>query len=89
MASNFEITMSAFGYVLEERDGLKLTYRKRMQFSELVLVFDLESKYINPILVPSSILLYERDISTLYSEFKKLREDAQMFADMAHYKVLN
>ena len=90
--SKFEETMSAFGYVLEEQEGSKkLTYQKRTQFSFLVLVFDLELKYINPILVPSSVLLYDKDIVELYQDFKKLREDARLIAAMTNgkYKVLN
>ena len=87
--SKFEDTMKGLGYVLEEQEGKKLTYRKNAQYSQLVLIFDLESKYINPILVPLSIVLYELDLISMIYEFRKLREDASLLAELAHYDVLN
>lgn len=87
--SKFEDTMKGLGYVLEEQEGKKLTYRKNAQYSQLVLIFDLESKYINPILVPLSIVLYERDLISMIVEFRKLREEALLLGELAHYDVLN
>lgn len=89
--SQFEKTMSELGYVLEERDGLKLTYKKNAKFSVLVLVINLELKYINPILVPSSVILYENEVVEMLQDFKCLRFDAKYISDKSNgvLKVLN
>lgn len=89
--SQFEKTMSELGYVLEERDGLKLTYKKNAKFSVLVLVINLELKYINPILVPSSVILYENEVVEVLQDFKCLRFDAKYISDKSNgvLKVLN
>ena len=89
--SKFEDTMLQLGYKLDEQEEGKLTYRKRMQFSELALVFNLELKTINPILVPSSLILYERDFVVLINEFRRMRKDAVYIAELSNgkYKVLN
>ena len=89
--SQFEKTMSELGYVLEERDGLKLTYKKNAKFSVLVLVINLELKYINPILVPSSVILYESEAIEMVQDFKCLRFDASYISEKSKgvLKVLN
>jgi len=89
--SQFAKTMSELGYVLEEKDGLKLTYKKNAKFSVLVLVINLELKYINPILVPSSIILYENEVVEVLQDFKCLRFDAKYISDKSNgvLKVLN
>lgn len=89
--SQFEKTMSELGYVLEERDGLKLTYKKNAKFSDLVLVINLELKYINPILVPSSVILYEKEAIEIVQDFKCLRIDANYISEKSKgvLKVLN
>lgn len=89
--NKFEQTMLALGYRFEEQEGNKVTFRKRTQFSDLALVFDLELKTINPILVPSSLILYERDLVTMFGEFKSMREDAEKIAKLSSgkYRVLN
>ena len=89
--SQFQQTMSELGYVLEERDGLKLTYKKNAKFSILVLVINLELKYINPILVPSSVILYENEVVEMLQDFKCLRFDAKYISDKSNgvLKVLN
>lgn len=89
--STFKQTMSALGYEFEEQVGSKLSYRKRARFSELVLIIDLELKYINPILVPVSPILFKRDIVEILDEFNTMRENAQLIADMSRnqYQVLN
>lgn len=89
--SQFQTTMLALGYVLEEQEGLKLTYKKERHYSTLVLVINLELKYINPILVPSSIVLFEKDILEMFQDFKDLRHDADYVSDKSNgvLKVLN
>jgi len=89
--SQFEKTMSELGYVLEEKDGLKLTYKKNAKYSILVLVINLELKYINPILVPSSVILYENEVIEMVQDFKCLRIDAKFISDKSNgvLKVLN
>lgn len=91
MASEFQQVMSSLGYVLEEQEGLKLTYKKNAKFATLVLVINLELKYINPILVPSSIILYQREIIEMLENFKELRKDADYILDKSHglLQVLN
>ena len=89
--SKFEETMNELNYQFEDQEGKKLTYRKRAQFSELALVIDLETKTINPILVPVSLLLYRSDFVTLYKEFEQMRNDAKLIAKRSggKMKVLN
>ena len=89
--SRFAKTMSALGYVLEEQVGKKLQYKKRTQFADLVLIIDLEGKYINPILVPTSLILYERETVLIYHEFKEMRKHAKIISDMSdgRFQVLN
>ena len=89
--SRFEKTMLELGYALEGQDGLKLTYLKNATYSDLVLVIDLGLKYINPILVPSSLILYEKDFEMMMSEFYTLRGDAKFLAKESNgkLKVLN
>ena len=91
MASEFQQVMSSLGYCLEEQEGLKLTYKKNAKFATLVLVINLELKYINPILVPSSIILYEREILEMLNNFRELRKDADYILDKSHglLQVLN
>ena len=81
--SKFQETMANLGYTLEEKDDLKLTYKKRMQYSDLFLVFDLGLKTINPILVPKSVILYEKDINELLKEFRVLRNEGKRLAEMS------
>lgn len=83
--------MLSLGYVLEEQEGLKLTYKKERQFSTLVLVIDLELKYIGPILVPSSIILYKKEIESMIENFQELRDDAVYVSEKSKgvLKVLN
>lgn len=90
-ASQFQQTMSELGYSLEEREGLKLTYKKNAKYSTLVLVINLELKYINPILVPSSVILYESEVIEMVQDFKCLRFDAKYISDKSNgvLKVLN
>lgn len=89
--SQFQQTMSELGYSLEEREGLKLTYKKNAKYSTLVLVINLELKYINPILVPSSVILYESEVIEMVQDFKCLRFDAKYISDKSNgvLKVLN
>lgn len=89
--SQFQQTMSELGYVLEEREGLKLTYKKNAKYSTLVLVINLELKYINPILVPSSVILYEKEVIEMVQDFKCLRIDANYISEKSNgvLKVLN
>lgn len=86
--SKFQQVMSDLGYVLEEQEGLKLTYKKNAKFSSLVLVINLQEKYINPILVPISVVLYEREINTMLEEFRTLRKDAETILDMSNHNLL-
>ena len=87
----FKQIMSSLGYELEEQENLKLTYRKNAKYSTLVLVINLESKYINPILVPSSVILLQKDLDTMRGEFLTLRRDAEYLSNMSKsvLKVLN
>ena len=87
----FKQVMSDIGYRLEEQEGLKLTYRKNAKYSTLVLVINLESKSINPILVPSSVILLQKDLDTMYEEFQVLRKDASYVSVKSRgaLKVLN
>lgn len=87
----FMQTMSELGYGLEEREGLKLTYKKNAKYSTLVLVINLELKYINPILVPSSVILYENEALELVQDFRCLRIDANYISKKSKgvLKVLN
>ena len=74
--SKFEETLKELNYEFQEQDGKKLTYRKRTQFSDLVLVIDLELKTIRPISVPVSFFLKKEDFITFYKEFELLQQDA-------------
>ena len=89
--SNFERTMVELGYNFDEQEGKKLTYRKRMSFSELALVIDLELNTINPVSVPVSIFLYEHDFVEFYKEFERVRADAKEISKRSggKLKVLN
>lgn len=90
--TEFEQVMSdRLGYKLEEQDGYKLTYKKNAKYSTLVLVIDLGLKYINPILVPKSVVIYEKDITLMLSEFYVMRNDAKLIANMSDgkFQVLN
>ena len=69
--------MSSLGYELDEQEGLKLTYRKNAKYSTLVLVINLESKSINPILVPSSVIILQKDLDKMQEDFRNLRQDAR------------
>lgn len=91
MASQFQQVMSDLGYKLEEQEGLKLTYQKNAKFATLVLVINLELKYIDPILVPSSVILYEREILSMLESFKELHKDANFILDKSNglLQVLN
>lgn len=91
MSSGFETTMSDLGYCIEEQENLKLTFRKERKFSTLVLVIDLGLKYINPILVPKSVIILESDLVKLIEDFKILRNDAKIISDKSKgkLKVLN
>lgn len=86
--SKFEDTMRALKYTFDEQDGKKLTYKKGKMFTELALVIDLEAKTINPILIPTSLILYKSDIETIYEDFKQLREDAKFLSDMSEGKLI-
>ena len=87
----FQQIMSDLGYELDEQEGLKLTYKKNAKYSTLVLVINLELKYINPILVPSSVILLEKDFMAMYNDFKNLRKEADIIAKKSNdvLKVLN
>lgn len=87
----FKQVMSDIGYELEEQKGLKLTYRKNAKYSLLVLVIDLESKYINPILVPSSVIILQKDLDKMQDDFNNLRQDAKYVAVKSRgaLKILN
>ena len=87
----FKQIMSELGYELDEQEGLKLTYKKNAKFSILVLVINLELKYINPILVPSSVMMLERDFITMRSEFDLLRNEAEIIAKKSNgvLQILN
>ena len=89
--SKFMQVMSGLGYKLEEQENFKLTYKKNAKYSTLVLVIDLELKYIDPILVPMSVVIYEKDLTYMLCEFLDMRKDAKMIADMTGntFKVLN
>ena len=89
--TQFQETMLSLGYVLEEQEGLKLTYKKERHFSTLVLVINLELKYVNPILVPSSIILHQKEIESMIVDFKELRSDATYISEKSKgvLKVLN
>lgn len=69
--------MSKLGYKFEDMDGTKLTYRKNAKYSIQILVIDQELKYINPILVPQSVILRTEDFKAMYKEFEELRKDAK------------
>jgi hypothetical protein len=88
---DFKQTMSKLGYRFEEQDGQKLTFRKNARYSDLVLVIDLGSKYINPISIPKSIILHQNDIQGLLYEFLELREDAKALHEKSNkqWRVLN
>ena len=73
----FQQLMSSLGYELDEQEGLKLTYRKNAKYSTLVLVINLESKSINPILVPSSVIILQKDLDKMQEDFRNLRQDAR------------
>ena len=83
--------MSNLGYELEEQEGLKLTYRKDAKYSLLVLVIDLGLKYVGPILVPKSVIILEKDLATMQSEFYSLIRDANTVSELSSgvLKVLN
>lgn len=87
----FKQIMSYLGYELEEQDGLKLTYRKNAKYSTLVLVIDLELKSINPILVPSSVIILQKDLDKMQDDFNVLRQDAKYVSvkSMGVLRVLN
>lgn len=89
--STFLETMSDLGYSLEEREGFKLTYKKNAKFSSLVLVIDLELKYIDPILVPLSVILYEKELVEMLKEFNELRQNANYISEKSKgvLKILN
>lgn len=90
--TEFELVMSdRLGYKLEEQDGYKLTYKKNAKYSTLVLVIDLGLKYIDPILVPKSVIIYEKDITLMLKEFYIMRDDAKLISQMSNdtFKVLN
>jgi hypothetical protein len=87
--STFQQTMLDLGYVLEAQDGYKLTYRKERQFSILVLVINLEpeSYTINPILVPKSVIMFAKDLDTMYKDFDDLRADANVLYEKSKGKL--
>ena len=87
--STFQQTMLDLGYVLEAQDGHKLTYRKERQFSILVLVINLEpeSYTINPILVPKSVIMFAKDLDTMYKDFDDLRADANVLYEKSKGKL--
>ena len=87
----FKQVMSELGYELDEQEGLKLTYKKNAKYSTLVLVINLELKYVHPILVPSSIVIREKDLLIMLEEFKALREEGYAVAEKSHgaLKVLD
>lgn len=89
--SNFEKTLLELGYEFDSQEGSKITFRKRTQYADLVLIFNLELKYINPILVPSCLILHEKDFEILKLLFKDLRNAAAILAQKTQntYKVLN
>jgi len=89
--TTFEEYMSKLGYVLEEQDGNSITYQKNVKYSRLVLVINLEKKYINPILVPKSVVLYEHDLDAMIGELREVRNNANQIARKTNgvYKVLN
>lgn len=90
-ATEFEQVMARLGYKLEEQDGYKLTYKKNAKYSTLVLVIDLELKYIDPILVPKSVMIYEKDFVIMMSEFYEMRKNAKLISAMSNdtFQVLN
>lgn len=85
--SKFEETLKELKYEFQEQDGKKLTYRKRAQFSNLVLVIDLELKTIRPVSVPVSFFLYEQDFYTCLEEFKVLKADAKLIEERSKGKL--
>lgn len=89
--SNFEKTLFNMGYALKEQVGNKLTFQKKLPLGDLVLIFDLDGQYINPILVPGTLILFQKDIDKLQRYFYTLREDAEYLQSLTKnsYKVLN
>ena len=87
--STFQQTMLDLGYVLEAQDGLKLTYRKERHFSILVLVINLEPEWytINPILVPKSVIMFAKDLDTMYKDFDEVRADANVLYEKSKGKL--
>lgn len=91
--SRFEDKMSELGYELDTRESEsgKLVYKKRTQFSTLVLVFHLEEKNINPILIADTLIVGKRDLIGIASDFASMREDAKLIASMSggKFRILN
>ena len=85
--SKFEETLKELNYEFQEQEDKKLTYRKRTQFSNLVLVIDLGLKTIRPVSVPTSFFLYEEDIYKCLEEFRILKADADVLFKRSQGKL--
>lgn len=85
--SKFLDTMKELGYEFDEQDGRKLTYKKKAQFSDLVLIIDLERKTVRPVSVPVSFFLYRDDFVTFYKEHEQMLKDVQIIEQRSEGKL--
>lgn len=89
----FENKMLDLGYKLdtnESESGEKLVYKKRTHLATLVLIFHLDHKTINPILIADTLIVGKRDLERLMTDFISMREDAKLIAKLSGntFKVL-
>lgn len=85
---NFEDTIKKYDYEVFENEAPFIRIKKKRQFSETVIVFDVDKKTISGILTPFPVM-NTKEMEKIVKDYADMTSELKIFNNLSHYAIIN